>query len=70
MSGDSSRGRNGFYKLLLHRKASAECSHSASLGIRSTWGQVKLLPSSAVLPDPSVRTLICEIEHSLMQGQG
>lgn len=70
MSGDSSRGRNGFYKLLLHRKPSAERSHSASLGIRSTWGQVKLLPSSVVLPDLSVRTLICEIEHSLIQGQG
>lgn len=49
MSRGNSRGRNGFYKLLLHPRPSAERSHLASLGIRSTWGQVKLLPSSVAL---------------------
>ena len=49
MSRDDSRGRNGFYKLLLHPKPSAERSGLESLGIRSTWGQVKLLPSSVTL---------------------
>ena len=49
MSRDNSRGRNGFYKLLLQPKPSAECSHLASLGMRSTWGQVKLLPSCVAL---------------------
>lgn len=72
MSRDNGKGTNGFYKLLPQPKPSPEHSGLQSLGIRSTWGPVILLPRSVTL-EKSLRTLICKmvlIGYSLIGGQG
>lgn len=76
MSRDKGRGRNGFYKLVLHPKPCAEHSGLETLGTRSTWVPMMPLPSSVTLEKPLTpsehQALICKmvIEHSLMYGQG